>query len=184
MKKSPFTSQFLSFCRKKEIRIASNQSKYGIFKMIRQSSILGCGNPFTLITASMCRGIDAISLWHCLGVMEAQISLMLAVGSSFLGLVPLIFLLIIPHRFSMGFRSGELAGKSSTVMAWASNQVLVLLAVWAGARSYWKMKSPYRSSAEGTMKSSKTLVDCCGDLGFKKAKFTNTCTGHHTLNHD
>ena len=89
------------------------------------------GNPFPLITASMRRGIEAISLWHCLGVMEAQISLMLAVSSSLLlGLVPLIFLLRIPHRFSMGFRSGELAGQSSTVMAWASNQVLVLLAVW------------------------------------------------------
>ena len=53
---------------------------------------------------------------------------MLAVSSLFLGLLPLIFLLIIPRRFSMGFRSGELAGQSSTVMAWASNQVLVLLA--------------------------------------------------------
>ena len=105
-------------------------------------------------------GIEAISLWHCLGVMEAQISLMLAVSSSlFLGLVSLIFLLIIPHTFSMGFRSGELAGQSSTVMAWASNQGLVLLAVWAGARSCWKMKSapPYSSSAEGIMKCSKTF---------------------------
>ncbi len=31
-----------------------------------------------------------------------------------LGLVSLIFLLTIPHKFSMGFRSGEFAGQSST----------------------------------------------------------------------
>ena len=104
--------------------------------------LVGIGNPFTLITASIRRGIEAISLWHCPGVMEAQMSLMLAVSSSFfLGLVSLNFLLIIPPKISMGFRSSELADQSSTVMAWASNLVLVLLAVWARARSCWKMKS-------------------------------------------
>ncbi len=48
--------------------------------------------------------------------MEAQVSLTVAFRSSaLLGLVSLIFLLTIPHRFSMGFRSGEFAGQSSTV---------------------------------------------------------------------
>ncbi len=47
--------------------------------------------------------------------MEAQVSLTVAFSSSaLLGLVSLIFLLTIPHRFSMGFRSGEFAGQSST----------------------------------------------------------------------
>ncbi len=46
--------------------------------------------------------------------MEAQVSLTVAFRSSaLLGLVSLIFLLTIPHRFSMGFRSGEFAGQSS-----------------------------------------------------------------------
>ncbi len=53
----------------------------------------------------------------------------------------LIFLLTIPHRFSTGFRSGEFAGQSSTVTPWSLNQLLVSLAVWAGAKSCWKMKS-------------------------------------------
>ncbi len=57
------------------------------------------------------------------------------------GLVSLIFLLTIHHRFSMGLRSGEFAGQSSTVTPWSLNQLLVLLAVWAGAKSCWKMKS-------------------------------------------
>ncbi len=48
--------------------------------------------------------------------MEAQVALIAAFSSSaLLGLVPLIFLLTIPHRCSMGFRSGEFAGQSSTV---------------------------------------------------------------------
>ncbi len=51
--------------------------------------------------------MEAISLWHCSGVMEAQVALISAFGSSaLLGLVSLIFLLRIPHRFLMGFRSG------------------------------------------------------------------------------
>ncbi len=42
---------------------------------------------------------------------------------------------------SMGFRSGEFAGQSSTVTPWSLNQLLVPLAVWAGAKSCWKIKS-------------------------------------------
>ncbi len=62
--------------------------------------------------------------------MEAQVSLTVAFRSSaLLGLVSLIFLLTIPHRFSMGFRSGEFAGQSSTVTPWSLNQLLVPLAV-------------------------------------------------------
>ncbi len=45
---------------------------------------------------------------------EAQVSLTVVFSSSALfGLLFLIFLLTIPHRFSM-FRSGEFAGQSST----------------------------------------------------------------------
>ncbi len=46
--------------------------------------------------------------------MEAQVSLTVVFSSSALfGLLFLIFLLTIPHRFSM-FRSGEFAGQSIT----------------------------------------------------------------------
>ncbi len=116
------------------------------------------GAPFALITASIRRGMEVISLWHCWGGMEAQVSLIAAFSSSaFFGLLFLIFLLTIPHRFSMGFRSGEFAGQSGTVTPWSFNQLLVLLAVWAGAKSCWKMKSASLKSwsAEGRMKCSK-----------------------------
>ncbi len=49
------------------------------------------------ITASMRRGMEAICLWHCSGVKEAQVALIAAFRSSaLLGLVFLIFLLTIP----------------------------------------------------------------------------------------
>ncbi len=90
------------------------------------------GALFALITASIRRGMEVISLWHCWGGMEAQVSLTVAFSSSaFFGLLFLIFLLTIPDRFSMGFRSGEFAGQSSTPTPWSFNQLLVLLAVWA-----------------------------------------------------
>ncbi len=55
--------------------------------------------------------------------MEAQVSLTVAFSlSAFFGLLLLIFLLTIPHRFSMGFRSGEFAGQSSTPKPWSLNQ--------------------------------------------------------------
>ncbi len=78
------------------------------------------GPPFAWITASMRRGMETISRWHCSGVMEAQVALMAAFSSSaLLGLVSLIFLLTISHRFSMGFKSGEFSGQSSTVTPWS-----------------------------------------------------------------
>ncbi len=85
---------------------------------------------------------ELLSLWHCSGVMEAQVALIAAFRSSaLLDLVSFIFLLTIPHTFSMGFRSGEFAGQSCTVTPWSLNQLLVPLAVWAGAKSCWKIKS-------------------------------------------
>ncbi len=145
------------------------------------------GAPFALITASIQRGMEVISLWHCWCGMEAQVSLIAAFRSSaLLGLVSLIFLLTLPHRFSMGFRSGEFAGQSSTPTPWSLNQLLVPLAVWAGAKSCWKMKSasPWSLSAEGSMKCSKNfLVDGCVDCGLQKTQWTNTSRWHGSPNH-
>ncbi len=99
--------------------------------------------------ASFCMNYCINAAWHevdqsvtLLRCNEAQVALIAAFRSSAsLGLVSLIFLLTIPHRFSMEFRSGEFSGQSSTVTPWSLNQLLVALAVWAGAKSCWKMKS-------------------------------------------
>ncbi len=83
--------------------------------------------------------------------MEAQVSLTVAsISSAFFGLLFLIVLLTISHRLSMGFRSGEFAGQSSTPTPWSFNQLLVLLAVWAGGnkRSPYQVLSTYRVKKE------------------------------------
>ncbi len=52
------------------------------------------GAHFALITVSIRRGMEVISLWHCWGGMEAQVSLTVAFSSS--GFIGLLFL-IFPH---------------------------------------------------------------------------------------
>ncbi len=60
-------------------------------------------------------------------VRNRDVSLTVAFSSSaFFGLLFLIFLLTIPHRFTMGFRSVVFAGQSSTPTPWSFNQLLVL----------------------------------------------------------
>ncbi len=76
-------------------------------------SILGRGSfCFNYFLNSAWHGGDqfvALLRWY-----EAKVSLTVALSSSaFSGFLFLIFLLTIPHRFSM-FRSGEFAGQSST----------------------------------------------------------------------
>ncbi len=130
------------------------------------------GSPFALITASIQRGMEVINLWHCWGGTEAQVSFTVAFSSSaFFGLLFLIFLLSIRHRFSMGFRSGELAGQSSTSTPWLFNQLLLLLAVWAGTKSCWKIKSAFFKKLVSRRKHEvlqNVLVNGCSDIGLKK----------------
>ena len=92
---------------------------------------------------SFCFNYCLNSAWHggdqfvaLLRWYEAQVSLTVAFSSSvFFGFLFLIFLLTVPHRFSMGFRSGEFAGQSNTPTPKCFWQLLVLLAVWAGVKS-------------------------------------------------
>ncbi len=66
------------------------------------------------------------------------------------------------------------------------NQLLELLAVWAGAKSYLKKKlaSLKIRSAEGSMKCyTRFLVNGCGDVGYQKTQWTNTSRLHYTPNH-
>ncbi len=82
-------------------------------------------------------GNQPVALIRCNGspgCFDSGLQVICIVGSG----VSLFFLLT---RYSMGFRSAEFAGQSSTVTPWSLNQLLVPLAVWAGAKSCWKMKS-------------------------------------------
>ncbi len=79
----------------------------------------------------------------------------------------------------MGFRSGEFAGQSSTPTSWSFNLLLVLLAVWAGAKSCWKMKSASFKKLVSRRKHEvlqNVLVNGCSDVFFK-----NTMDQHQQM---
>ncbi len=115
--------------------------------------------------------------------MEAQVFLTVAFSSSaFFGLLFLIFLLTIPHRFSMGFRSGEFAGQSSTsTLMWSFNQLVVLLAVWAVENEISIFKKLVSRRKHEVLQN--FLVNGCSDVGFQKTQWTNTSRWHCTSNH-
>ncbi len=73
------------------------------------------GAPFALITALIRRGMEVISLWHCWGGMEAQVSLDrgLQLIYIFWSLVSSFSYWQYPIDSSMGFRSGEFAGSQA-----------------------------------------------------------------------
>ncbi len=69
-------------------------------------------------------------------------------------------------------------------VCWSFNQLLVLLAVWAGAKSCWKIsifkKLVSRRKHEMLQN---VLINGCSDVGFQKTQWTNTSRWHYTPNH-
>ncbi len=154
----------------KESRASRDQTRWG------KQAIINPGKEQDYILYLKWHGGDqfvALLRWY-----GSQVSLTVAFGSSaFCGLLFLIFLLTIPHRFSIGFRSGEFAGQSSTpTPSWSFNQLLVLLAEWAGAKFCWKMKSASLKSwsAEGSMKC--FLLYCLLFLLYYQNVLVNGCS--------
>ncbi len=89
-------------------------------------SILGRGSfCFNYCLNSAWHGGDqfvALLRWYgSPGFFDSGLQVICIVGSGVSHL-----LLTIPHRFSMGFRSGEFAGQSSTVTPWSLNQLWYL----------------------------------------------------------
>ncbi len=98
----------------------------------------------------------------------------------------LIFLLKISHRFHMGFRSGMLAGQSSTVISWSANHLEVVLALWAGAKVLLEKEISISIKRVSRWKHTvlqNLLVDSCIDFGLHKTQWTNTSRHHDTPNH-
>ncbi len=97
----------------------------------------------------------------------------------------LIFLLKISHRFHMGFRSGELAGQSSTVISWSANHLEVVLALQAGAEVLLEKEISIALKPVSRWKHKvlqNLLVDGCIDFGLDKTQWTNTSRRHSTPN--
>lgn len=55
----------------------------------------------------------------------------------------MVFRFMIAQRFSLGLRSGEFLGRSSTVIISARKKHCIFLEKYHGALSYWKMPSPF-----------------------------------------
>ncbi len=182
----------MQYLKKLNIFSKTNQKKIYKTEMFKISkvglimhSILD-GAPFARITASIWRGIEAISLWHW-GVIEAQVALIAAFNSSVLfGQMLLIFLLTISHRFHMWFWSLMLAGQSSTVISWSAKHLEVVLALWAGAKVLLEKEISISIKLVSRWKHKvlqNLLVDGCIDFGLDKTQWTNTNRRHGTPNH-
>ncbi len=145
------------------------------------------GAPFALITASIRHGMEVISLWHCWGGMESQVSLTVAFSSSaFFGLLFLIFLLTIPHIFSMGFRSGEFDGQSSTPPPWSFNHGFGAFGSVGRCQILLEneisiFKKPVNRRKHEVLQN--LLVNGCSNVGFQKTQWPNTSRWHCTPNH-
>ncbi len=139
------------------------------------------------ITASMRHGIETINLWHCWGVIEAQVALIVAFSSSLLFVqMLLIILLTISLKFYMGFRVDELAGQSSTLISWSAKHLEVVLALWAGAKILLEKEISISIKLVRRWKHEvfqNLLVDGCINFGLDKTQWTNTSRHHDTPNH-
>ncbi len=141
------------------------------------------GAPFALITASIWRDMEMISLWHCWGGMEAQVSLTVAFSSSaFSGLLFLIFLLTILYGVQVWWvcwpvRHTNTLVISPTFGAFGSvGRCQILL---ENEISIFK-KHVSRRKHEVLQN---FFVNRCSDIGFQKTQWTNTSRWHCTPNH-
>ncbi len=99
--------------------------------------------------------------------MEAQVSFTAAFSSSaFSGLLFLIFLLTVPHRFSM-FRSGEFTGQSTFGAFGSVGRCQILL-----ENEISIFKKLVRRRKHEVLQN--VLVNACSDIGFQKTQWTNT----------
>ncbi len=140
------------------------------------------GAPFAFITASIRRGMEVISLWHCSGGYGSP-----GFFDSGLQLI-CIFWSLVSHfpldKILYGVQVWWVCWPVNTSTPWSFNQILVLLAMWAGDKSCWKMKSASLKSWSGEAWSAlKFLVNGCSDIGFQKTQCTNTSRWYCTPNH-
>ncbi len=98
----------------------------------------------------------------------------------------LIFLLKICHRIYIGFRSGMLAGQSSTVISWSANHLEVVLALWADVKVLLEKEISISIKLVSRWKHKvlqNVLVDGCIDFRFDKTQWTSPSKRHGTPNH-
>ncbi len=86
----------------------------------------------------------------------------------------------------MGFRSGMLAGQSSTVISWSANSLEVVLALWAGAKVLLEKEISISIKLVSRWKQQvlkNLLVDGCIDFGLDKTQWTKSSQTKSNSNH-
>ncbi len=141
------------------------------------------GAPFALITASIRHGMEVISLWHCWGGMEAQVSLTAAFSSSAIfGLLFLIFLWTIRYREGLvrllASKAHQHHGHLPTFGAFGSVCWCQILQENEIISFFKKLVSRRKHEMLQTL-----LVNGWCDIGFQKTQLTNTSRWHCTPNH-
>ena len=100
--------------------------------------------PFSLTTASILLGMLSIRFWHIFGLISFHSSTTLS-HNSWTPLAGILYCwschLRWFQRCSIGFKSGDWAGHSSTWILLSSNNFFALLEVCLGSLSYWKILS-------------------------------------------
>ncbi len=124
--KNQYLKIFKYFLKSIKIGFAKQKSSSSL-KYVHLHSILGRGCFSTNSSIS--------EVWHGSDQPVALLRHNWAFSSSvLLDQLFLIVLLKISHRFHMGFRSGMLAGQSSTVISWSAKHLEVVLSLWVGAK--------------------------------------------------
>ncbi len=136
--------------------------------------------PFALITDSIWRGMEVISLWHCWGGMEAQVALTVAFSSSaLLGLVSLIFLMTIPQVWRVCWpikhsNTMVIEPAFGTFGSVGRCQVLLENEISISIKLVSRRKHEVLQNL---------LLDGCVDCGLQKTQWTNTSRWHGSPNH-
>ncbi len=145
------------------------------------------GAPSALITASIRRGMEVISLWHCWGGMEAQVSLTVAFSSS-------AFFWFLVFHFPLDNTPEILYG----VQVWwvcCSVKHTDIMVIWPtsgvfGSVDRCQILLENEISIFKKLVSRRKhevlqifLVNGCSDIVFQKTQWTNTSRSHCTPNH-
>ena len=124
--------------------------------------------PRLLITAEHLLGIDSIKLW-CNSVVNSWFQTRITASLRsllFFGWQAWTFLAMTYHRFSIGFRSGELPGQSRTVILYSVKNYFIFFEVWHGAESCWKIQFPSSPNCSSTVLSSFVSRTCLNTSEF------------------
>ena len=97
--------------------------------------------PLLWMTSLMRLGMDAINFLQLSGLVSLhQISFIASFNSSkLLHFLAATLHLMVCHKFSIGFKSGEFLGQSSNCIPFSWNHALHFFETWHGAESYWNI---------------------------------------------